>query len=85
MKRRTEITTETREVWVISDGGVTHHKVVQPQSGDVGKVDSNETLAPTDGGDHGAQSGRQSHQGGTADHGACAPSGRQMDRESLEQ
>jgi len=56
MKKRTEITTETREVWVISDGGVTHYQVVQPQSGDVGKVDSNETLVSTDGGDQNAPS-----------------------------
>ena len=68
MKRRTEITTETREVWVISEGGVTHYKDVQPHSGDVGKVDSNETLVPTDGGDDGAPSGRQPNQGEKSDH-----------------
>ena len=45
MKKRTVITTESREVWVISGAGATHEKVVQSQSGDVGKVDSNEILA----------------------------------------
>ena len=84
MKRRTEITTETREVWVISEGGVTQYKDVQPQSGDVGKVDSNETLVTTDGGDHGGPSGHQPTQGGTADHGARTRSNRQMDSESSE-
>jgi hypothetical protein len=68
MKRRTEITTETREVWVIREGGVTQYKDVQPQSGDVGKVDSNEALVPADGGDDSAPSGRQPNQGGTSDH-----------------
>lgn len=56
MKKRTVITTETREVWVISGGSVTPEKVVQSQSGDVGKVDSNETLVSTDGGDQNAPS-----------------------------
>jgi hypothetical protein len=54
MKKRTVITTETREVWVISGGVVTHERVVQPQSGDVGKVDSNETLVSTGSGDQNA-------------------------------
>ena len=56
MKKRTVITTETREVWIISGGGVTHEKVVQSQIGDVTKVDSNETLVSTDGGDRNAPS-----------------------------
>lgn len=84
MKRRTEITTETREVWVISEGGVTHYKDVQPQRGDLAKVDSNETLVPTDGGDHGGPSGDQANQGSTADHRARTRSDRQMDSESSE-
>lgn len=67
MKRRTEITTETREVWIISEGGVTQYKDVQPQSGDVDKVDSNEILVPTDGGDDGTPAGHQPNQGRTPD------------------
>lgn len=51
MKKRTIITTETREVWVISGGGVTPEKVVHPQPGDVSKVDGRETLVSADSGD----------------------------------
>lgn len=84
MKRRTEITTETREVWIISEGGVTQYKDVEPQSGDVAKVDSNEALVPTDGGDHGSPSGHQPNPGGATDHGAHTRSNRQMDSENSE-
>jgi hypothetical protein len=56
MKKRTVITTETREVWVISGGSVTPEKDVHPQPGDVSKVDSNETLVSTDSGDQNAPS-----------------------------
>lgn len=54
MKKRTVITTETREVWVISREGVTQENVVLPQSVDVGKVDNNETLVSTGGVDQNA-------------------------------
>ena len=84
MKRKTEITTETHEVWIISEGGVTQYKDVQPQSGDVGKVDSNEALVTTDGGDNGGPSRHQPNQGGTADHGAHTRSNCQMDSENSE-
>ena len=84
MKRRTEITTETREVWVISEGGVTQYKDVQPQSGDVSEVDSNETLVTTDGGNRGGPSGHPPNQGGTADPGARTRPNRQMDSEISE-
>ncbi|MDQ3665497.1 MAG: hypothetical protein M3410_02665 [Acidobacteriota bacterium] len=52
MKKRTVITIETREVWVISEGGVTHEKIVHPQPDDAGRVDGgNEPLVSTDSGD----------------------------------
>ena len=84
MKRRTEITTETREIWVITEGGVTQYTDVQPHSGDLGKVDSNETLVTTDDGDHGSPLRHQPTQGGTADHGARTGSNGQMDGENSE-
>ncbi|MCA1600736.1 MAG: hypothetical protein LC776_03480 [Acidobacteria bacterium] len=48
MKKRTVITTETREIWVISGGGVTDEKIVHAQPDDVGNVDGNEPLVSTD-------------------------------------
>jgi hypothetical protein len=56
MKKRTVITTETREVWVISGGGATPEKVVHPQPGNVSKVEGRETLVSTDSGDQNALS-----------------------------
>lgn len=46
MKKRTVITTEKREIWVISEGGVTLETTDQPQDG--APSDDTEALRETD-------------------------------------